>query len=356
VTVAIETNRRASVETVHVIPPIKSGPPPVVWWAWAGAVFVAIELYTLTAWVTSGNATPTVAVAADVPDYVKVAAIVIQAVCVLVFLGTLVYVVRGCLRERQFTFEAVLTVVGLSMWWLDPVANYIRPQLFYNSYYVNLGSWTSNMPGWLSPNGHLLPEGVLVEGPIYGSMVLIAMLTRSMMRAAKRRFPEIGVPGLIAAGFGGMMIFDFVLEIVINSMSHAYTWGSTVSWLTLFPDEVYRFPVYEAVFGAFVFAPAGVLLYFRDDRGRSVAERGVDQIARGPRTKGLYRTLAVAGLLNTCFLLGYVAPVAWIGLHVDRSYANPSYLTNGMCGPGTSYPCPEPGAPIQIGPDDHAEN
>jgi hypothetical protein len=333
---------------------MRSGPPAVIWWAWAGAVFVAIELFTLITWLTSGNATPTRAVAGDVPEHVKVAAVVIQSVCVLVFLGTLVYVVRGCLREHQFTFEAVLTVVGLSMWWLDPVANYVRPELFYNSYYVNLGNWSSNVPGWLSPNGHLLPEGLLVEGPIYGSMVLIAMLTRSMMRAAKRRLPEIGVPGLIAVAFGGMMIFDFILEIVINYMSHAYTWGSTVSWLTLFPGKVYRFPVYEAVFSAFVFAPAGVLLYFRDDRGRSVAERGVDQIAGGPRAKNTCRTLAVAGMLNTCFLLGYIAPVAWIGMHVDRSYINPSYLTNGMCGPGTSYPCPAPNGPIYLGPDDRA--
>ena len=322
------------------------GRPKIVWWAWVGAVFAAIEAYTLISWGVSGNATPTHTNAALVPLHVKVSAIIIQCICMLVFAGVIVHVVRGCRRARTLTFDAVLTIAATTMFWLDPMFTYIIPQGFYNSYYINLGSWTSNVPGWISPNGHLLPEGLLVEGPIYGSILLLAMMVGAVMRRAERRWPDMGRAGLIAVGFGTMMLFDFVLEIAINVPSQAYAYGSTISWLTVFGDKVYRFPVYEAVCGSFVFAPAGILRYFRDKQGRSVVEQGIDRVPGPPARRQAYRVLAVIGILQLCFVCGYIIPVNFIGLHANRSYPLPSYLTNGVCGPGTSYKCPTPHGPI----------
>jgi hypothetical protein len=303
--------------------------PRVVWWAWLGAAFLAIEAVAIIGWFTSGHATPTHAIAADVPFHLKVAAVVIQTICVLTCIGVVIHVVRQCRRQRSFTFAAVLTIVGASLFWQDPLMNYIKVQTGYNSYYVNLGNWTSDVPGWLSPNAHLLPEGLLLELPIYGSMLLIAMLGAATMRWARNRWPTISVAGLIAVAFGTQILFDVVLELLINMASQAYGWSSTISWLTLFGNEPYRFPVYEGVFGSFVFAPAAILLFFLDDRGRSVVEHGIERVRGGSAKRNVIRVLAVAGVLNLGFL-GYDLPVIWIGLHTDRHYTLPSYLSNGM--------------------------
>jgi len=303
--------------------------PRVVWWAWLGAAFVVIEAVAMIGWFASGHAAPTHAIAADVPLHVKVSAVVIQTICVLTFIAVVIHVVRQCRRQRSFTFAAVLTIVGASLFWQDPLMNYIKAQTGYNSYYVNLGNWTSDVPGWLSPNAHLLPEGLLLELPIYGSMFLIAMLGVATMRKARNRWPTISVAGLIAVAFGTQILFDVVIEFLINIPSHAYGWSATISWLTLFGNEVWRFPLYEGVFASFVYAPAAILLFFLDDRGRSVVEQGIERVRGGSLKRNVIRVLAVAGVLNLCFL-GYTLPVTWIGLHADRHYTLPSYLSNGM--------------------------
>jgi hypothetical protein len=314
--------------------------PRVVWWAWLGVVFVAIETVAIIGWVANGHATPTHAIAADVPSYAKISAIIIQAICVLTCIGVVTYVVRQCWRQRTLTFAGVITIVGTSLWWQDSLMNYIRPQAGYNSYYVNLGSLNSDVPGWLSPNGHVLPEGLLLELTIYISMLLYAELGATAMRTARSRWPTISVAALIAVGFGTLALFNVVSELAINIPSRSYGWSSTIGWLTLFGNETYRYPVYEGILSAFVFAPSAMLLFFLDDRGRSVVEQGIERVRGGSAKRNAIRLLAVAGFLNLCFL-GYNIPINWIALHTDRHYTLPSYISNDMCGLTLANKCPE---------------
>jgi hypothetical protein len=310
-----------------------------VWWAWLGAVFVVIEAISIVGWFTSGHATPTHAIAADVPFYVKVSAIIIQVLCVVACTGVVIFVVRQCRRQRTLTFAGVLTIVGTSLWWQDSLMNYIRPQAGYNSYYVNLGSLNSDVPGWLSARGHILPEGILLELPTYIGLLLFAMLGAASMRRAQRRWPTISVAGLIAVAFGTLMAFNVFFELAINIPSRSYGWSSTIGWLTLFGNEPYRYPLYEGVFSSFVYAPSAILLFFLDDRGRSVVEQGIERVRGGSAKRNSIRILAVAGVLNLCFL-GYNLPLNWIALHTDRHYVLPSYIGNGTCGVTVAYKCP----------------
>jgi hypothetical protein len=316
--------------------------PRVVWWAWLGLAFAIVEAISLIGWFTSGHATPTVAIAADVPTHVKVSAIIIQTISVLTCIAIVARVVRECRRQRALTFAGVLTIAGTSLWWQDALMNYLRPQAGYNSYYVNLGSLNSDVPGWVSAGGHLLPEGLLLEFPCYISMFGFAMFGAAAMRKARNRWPTISVAGLIAVGFGTLALFNVVFELAINIPSHSYGWCSTISWLTVFDNEVYRYPIYEGVLSAFVFAPGGILLYFLDDRGRSVVEHGIERVKGGSLKRNAIRILAVVGVLNLCFL-GYNIPINWIAYQTDRHYTLPSYLSNGMCGPTVGDQ--SPGAP-----------
>jgi hypothetical protein len=314
--------------------------PRVVWWAWLGLVFVIVEAISIIGWITNGHATPTVAIAADVPTYVKVSAIIIQALCVLTAIGVVTAVVRECRRQRTLTFAGVLTIVGASLWWQDSLMNYIRPQAGYNAYYVNLGSLNSDVPGWLSAGGHLLPEGILLEFPTYIAMLLYAQLGATVMRKARSRWPTISVAGLIALAFGTLMVFNVFFELAINIPSRSYGWSSTIAWLTLFDNEDFRYPIYEGVLSTFVYVPSAILLFFLDDRGRSVVEQGIERVRGGSAKRNAIRILAVAGFLNLCFL-GYNIPINWIGLHTDRNYTLPSYIIpDGTCGETAAYKCP----------------
>jgi hypothetical protein len=68
------------------------------------------------------------------------------------------------------------------------------------------------------------------------------------------------------------------------------------------------------------------------------------------RTGGIgIRLLAIVGACNVCFALSYNVPVQIFGIHQGTwidDVQERSYLTGGICGPGTDYACPGPGRPI----------
>jgi len=281
-----------------------------------------------------------------VPTGTKAWALSIQTISILLFLGTAIHVVRQCRRRHTLTFDAVLVAAWLLSWWQDPILNYLRPVFFYNAYLVNLGSWTSRIPGWQSPNGHLLAEP-LFAGSIYGWMLLTSMLTCAGMRLAKRHRPNIGVPGLLLAAFVTMFFFDLVLEGFFVR-TRLYSYAATIHDLSLFGDKAYHFPVYESVLWGSVWAAVGSLRYFRNDRGLSIAERGVDKLPVSPRKRNVLRLLAVTGFINVVFVVFYNVPIQFFAVQVDKMPEHPTYLRSGLCGDDTAYPCPGPDVPIYL--------
>ncbi|MCZ7526756.1 MAG: spirocyclase AveC family protein [Acidimicrobiia bacterium] len=321
--------------------------PPIVRWALVGAFFLAVEIFVITTWFTSGEATPTSTGADPVPGYIKGWAIALQIVCPLIFVAALVYVVRQCRRERRLTFDAVLLIAWCLVYWQDPMLNYLRPIFSYNSYLVNLGSWTSRTPGWMSPRGHLMPEPLVLGGTVYGWFLFASMMTCAAMRWAKRRWPHLGSTGLVTVGFASMILFDFVLEVFFVR-THMYIYASVVKELTIFHGTWNQFPIYESFLWGGMMAATGVLRYFRDDRGRSVVERGVDQLEATTTKKNILRILAVSGCLNVMFIFTYNLPIQVFNLHADDPPELPTYLRNDLCGEGTPYRCPGPDTPIYL--------
>jgi hypothetical protein len=59
--------------------------------------------------------------------------------------------------------------------------------------------------------------------------------------------------------------------------------------------------------------------------------------------------LAFAGLANAIFIVCYSLPLAIAGLYADdwpTDVTSRSYLTGGLCGPGTDYACSGLSVPI----------
>ena len=105
----------------------------------------------------------------------------------------------------------------------------------------------------------------------------------------------------------------------------------------------YQYPMYEAIcFGAVITAWA-CIRFFRDDQGRTAAERGVDQLKGSTRRKAFVRFLALAGILNVAMLVVFNIPLQFFTIHANYAppdITNRSYLTTGFCSRSVPYLCP----------------
>jgi hypothetical protein len=88
------------------------------------------------------------------------------------------------------------------------------------------------------------------------------------------------------------------------------------------------------------------LYAYRDDRGRTFAERKVDKQRIGSKSKKFIRFLALAGLFNLIFFWQNLVLIAFSPSADPWPPGYPSYLTNGICGVGSAYDCPTPQTPI----------
>lgn len=323
---------------------------PVKLFAWLGAGWVLLLAYVFARWLGSSY----IAMTAPGPDVPPRSTLVFircfEVASVLTTLWLLwECVVKPLLREGELGTDGLFVLTWVTLWFHDPMMNWTVHVFSYNSYAFNLGTWTSEIPGWLSPRSHLMPEPLLAIGSSY-----IALCTSAawaclyLMEYVKRRRPRTTNLQLICVGLGCGMFLDWACEhalIALQLMSYL----STVPALSLCAGKLYQFPLYEAVFFGGVVGFTGVVVYFRDDRGLTWAERGLErlQVARRRGMKTVVRWLALMGLFHTVMFFFYSVPVQLFAINGGPFPPDvPSYLRNGVCGEGTPYPCAAPDVPI----------
>jgi hypothetical protein len=113
---------------------------------------------------------------------------------------------------------------------------------------------------------------------------------------------------------------------------------------TLFYGTPHAFPIYEAATFGICWGLMASVRYFRNDKGETVAERGIDEVKfGGSKRKALVRFLALYGILNALFFFAYNLPIQLFTLHSGawpKSIVEKSYFTNGICGPEMNILCP----------------
>lgn len=329
---------------------------PVKWWAAIGAGCIALQIYVFSAWILSGDATPTSPGPTEMPAWMLWSIRTQEAVGIIatVVIGWL-FLVRPWRRERRITLDGMLFICFALIWWQDPLINYSQAAGTYNVHLANFGSWTTKIPGWLSPNGQLFPEPVIWTSTAYVTAVFGAVVfSNVVMRKAKARWPQLGTVGMIAVCLGFFIIFDLVAE-GIWVRTGIYFYPGAIRSLSLFPGHYYQFPVYEVLLFGVSWAAWGCLRWFRDDKGRTIAERGIDDIRATPKQKTWLRFLALVGATNVLYLW---CNVGWqvFSLHSDpwpKDITSRSYMTDQLCGPGTTYACPGPAVPVNRPDSDH---
>ena len=329
--------------------------PAVLWWALIGAAFFAFSAYLIIAWVTGPNFTR-VPSGPDVPPTWMRAVQITWTVLGIPLTAAVLYrvLVRPWRREGRPTTDGLMALSCLLLVVQDPWSSYVQHWFTYDSWLPNRGSWVNEIPGWLAFGrpGEQVPEPILWSPFMYCyAFFAITVIGSLFMGRCKRRWPRLGPMRLVGLCVLFMFAVDFVLEGVLFLPLGFYSYAGG-HW-AIFPSTYHKFPAHEAVFAGTMFAVMASIRYFVDDRGRSLAERGIDTVNAGAAKQTTLRFLAIFGAFSVAVLACYNIPSAIMAANSTAWPADVqkrSYLLDGVCGQDTGRACPGPGVPISRGP------
>lgn len=330
---------------------------PIQWvklWAGIGLCVAALALYSISRWLLLGHATPaprgdTSSVTSLQWFWVRFNEVLSMTIAAFVVWRC---VLRPWRRAGHLTWDGLFVLAWTCSWFQDPLANFQRVWFHYSSLFFNLGCWQCHVPGWIPPHGDRFSEPIFfLVGAWAGLLPAWCIATNWLMRKAKRRWPHLGKVGLVGVAFVASVAFDFVVELAFLRMG-LYTFDGAIQSWSVFGGHVYQLPIYEPIAMGALWAAASSLRYFRNDKGQSVAELGIDDIRAPSKRKTALRFLSIYGALNVIVLATYTVPTALVSLHGDERPADSyvDHLTNQMCGPGTDHACPGPKIPLPLGP------
>jgi hypothetical protein len=314
----------------------------VLVWSGVGAACVVAASYVYFSWIVSGNAAPVSPGSDPIPAGTRLAMTAFQIACPILAVVAIAYVIRKSVREHQLCVEAAIVIGTAIAWWHDPLINWLQPVLFYNAGLVNFGNWTQNIPGWLSPDGRLMAEPVLMIGMIYVWMPLtMGSIARWAMSRARRRWPTLGPVRTFCCGWLAVYVIEFPLEIF--AVRHGLLgYPASIPGLTLWAGQTVQIPLYGPVLWSLVLSSSGGLMFFRNKQGQIRVESGIETLRwAGSRTKSVLRVLAVTGFMHAMAIGVYDLPVNLAGLYAGPTHTYPTYLRTQFCGPGTPRPCPD---------------
>jgi hypothetical protein len=287
-------------------------------WAALGLLFVGFELALFVAWFASGDARPTVPGPDKGSDFMRASLLVLQLTSVAAAVAFIaVVVVLPLRRDHRLSENGLWVLAFTTLVWQEPLLNYVHPQIAYNAALVNLGSWAAWIPGWRSPHPERIPVPLLVNGVAYIFVIFGAVLLAEMViRAARRRWPNLRRGGLLAIVFAFFLPFLFLLEGVLFARTGAYVFAGVVPSLTLWSGHEYQYPLYQLVLGSIWFTGFTALRLFSNAEGWTVVERGAENLDVGTKARTAYRFLARVAACNLVFLVAYTVPMIIIGAHV----------------------------------------
>ena len=222
--------------------------------------------------------------------------------------GTIVMMVvcitAGAVLWRRYPRHPILlmAIATTAIVWEDPIMNW-APYAVYNP---QLWHWPENWPlVSVSPT----VEPFVVIGyvafyltPFFGGIWILRRLQRRRpLGSFVWRHPLVSLAAFIfVVGF----VADAILEISLVRTG-MYIYSQVIPFGSVFTGTAYQFPLlWESVLVTTVMIPAGVLLY-RDDTGRTVAEKLAQRLRflRGRPALGTF--LVMFGILSACYLVLY---------------------------------------------------
>jgi len=214
----------------------------------------------------------------------------------------------------------LMAIVTTLIVWQDPLMNW-APYAVYNP---QLWHWPEDWP-LVSVSPTVEPFIVFgyvmfYLGPYFPAVWILRKLQAKYGPAAfVSRHPLVSL-GLLALAIG--FVFDAWLEI---QLVHAgmYIYSQVIPWGSVFTGTTFQFPlIWESFSVCFVMVPAAILCY-RDDTGKSVAEKLAAKAKIFPTRPVLGTFLVMFAIIN----ISYFAYGAWFAVikvtHAATSVACP---------------------------------
>jgi hypothetical protein len=315
---------------------------PVAWWAAGGAVLVAFEAYVFIAWFASNDFRRIAPGPTPLPTSMKVALIACCASTLGLGLWLIWrFVIKAWRRERQLTVVGAFGLATCLMFWQDPLQNQTVPWFSYNHWLPNMGSWANQIPGITQPHAAALADPVYASIPGFVLLYFGGMLVgKYVMERAKRRNPDISNVKLlwltIAVATGVMGCLELAWM-----RTGFYIYPNTINSLTLFSGQYYQIPLYEFILDGITVAAMSWIIYFRNDKGETIVERGLSNLKVSQGRKSLMRFLAFTCIINVVFGVYDLAVQPFIhnGDGVPASIQQRSYFMGSYCGVSTDIAC-----------------
>lgn len=253
------------------------------------------------------------------------------------------YLIRGCREQnRFFTFDVLFCICGATGVWADLNVNFIAPGVLISSNWVNLNSMCGYTPGVVNPDCSRAPDPILFFGLLFtfGLLTLAIMLGKYMdwLRARK---PHWSKAKLALALFVTIMVIDGVFEMAIVPFG---LWTYPPGPLSFPVGNGYHFETFEWAAGACFLGVPAFIRIFKDDRGRTIVEQGIDYMPYALQKITTFLSMFLLFQIGF-FILG--AGPAWIYHQFQDPYEKvPAYVANDICDiPGVSEntrygPCP----------------
>jgi hypothetical protein len=218
----------------------------------------------------------------------------------IVSVPALVAVCVAAWRRNPGSPIVLMAIVTTAIVWQDPFMNW-APYAVYNP---ELFHWPEDWP-WVSLSPTVEPFIVIGYvmfqfGPYCPAVwVLRRWQARRPAESFLWRHPLLSLAALIfPIGF----VFDAILELTLVRTG-LYVYSQVIPFGSIFVGQPYQFPLlWESALVTLVMIPAGVLVY-RDDTGRSVAEK----LAQRARIFGNHKTLGTFVVMFVIINMAYMA-------------------------------------------------
>jgi hypothetical protein len=320
--------------------PQRQVPAPVILAA-IGALVAGYALWTWGAWLASG---PTPITATRDPNSASWwVARVYETIMAVVVVVLSIRVVRQCLQQRRLVFDGVIIIAGFFTLFWDPMVNWMQPNFMYSSQWLNLNTWVAQAPGVVNPTAGLMPQPVFIMFIYPFGLLAFAIILNHGMRFLQRRVPQISTFALLAFTYA----FGLLLGACLEAPTFLFNlWGlpGAPASLSLFADAQ-RYAWAEYLTTGIVFTTFAAVRYFREEKGQTIVERGMESFTPTARTAvTTFATIAVFAMSMWALLLVQIPA----GLHASPYPAKyPAHLINGLCNiPGN----PNSAAPTAYGP------
>lgn len=318
---------------------------PVIFWAALGGAGVALIAVTVLRWVGSAQFGPTDPGPDAFDGWRSVSAQVIQYGLFLSAMGwVLTRLVLPVVRRRELSFDGKLVIAGLLGGFIEPLGSYFHIALLYNAHLPNLGSWASLIPGWSTPGAeHFVQPPLFILGAYVWWVAGFAILAGGFLDRLGRRFPHRGTLWLFSVLCAVAYVFALVFEAWVVQ-SEVYVYPAIPAGFALWPGTLHQYSLWTPVFGAVLLTALAAFRHLRTADGESLADRGTGTLPIPSPARQTLSTLAVIGFCHLMLVGAWMVPFNLIiAAHPDSTATLPSYLRDGLCGPGTAHPCPGQG-------------